>query len=654
MTRRARGRPRTRGERATELDQEDALALLISALIVVAAAPVAVVAAVAMTWTWLWRRWPWWPFALLLAAAAAWVSAAHEPLGTYLDVYRQAWHALEAGTLPATARTHWPGWLRSAAPVSTLLAILGAAGGVAYVRRRRPAWEPDVPRRRPWWRTRRTRRKLAADPMVDGDPAIGVGIEDGRAVTVPTDLLDRHVLALGTTGTGKTTTCERLIAATIQAGGPVLAIDLKGDPHVADRLARWAAAAGRRFRCWRPDSDTAEYDPLAAGDASERTAKLVGLEEWSEPHYRRAAERYLQLLFRVLEHTGRRPTMGEVVRLLRPADLLGEAQLEVLPDEIVRGLADYSDGLPRDQASAIAGLRTRLATLSESTAGRRLQPSADDDAIDVRQALRNGEVVLWSLDSQRYGELAAQLATLVVQDIRTASGARISAGISNDTPVGLVWIDEFSAVDGRQTLALLARARAARLGVLLATQELADLEAVSEQFAAQVVGNCNTLLIQRLHWPPSVEQLAAIVGTEIGWRETIQVARISGLGPHPDRGAATGEGSLRQVDEFRLHPNRIKQLPDHRAVVVTRQEHLQVAECEVVRLDQPAVRDYTDVTSYGGAICAAPQREGPVGAGEGGTIRGDAGPVPDTSRAAAGNRTATDAAPQVEHPGAEA
>ena len=87
-----------------------------------------------------------------------------------------------------------------------------------------------------------------------------------------------------------------------------------------------------------------------------------------------------------------------------------------------------------DQLSAARGLQTRLAVLTESHTAPYLAPDADGRAIDLREALRGPEVVLFSLNSSRYGGLAAQLGTLVVQDLVAASGDRLGDPRSGGAP----------------------------------------------------------------------------------------------------------------------------------------------------------------------------------------------------------------------------
>src|SRR6202023_301666 len=108
-------------------------------------------------------------------------------------------------------------------------------------------------------------------------------------------------LILGASGAGKSTTLLTLLTEHVRLGRPVVAIDMKGSPGFADELARAAAAAGRPFALWTPDGPSG-WNPLAHGNATELKDKLIATERFTEPHYQRAAERYVQTVLQTLEH----------------------------------------------------------------------------------------------------------------------------------------------------------------------------------------------------------------------------------------------------------------------------------------------------------------------------------------------------------------
>jgi hypothetical protein len=238
---------------------------------------------------------------------------------------------------------------------------------------------------------------------------------------------------------------------------------------------------------------------------------------------------------------------------------------------------DYLAELSFDQLSAVRGLGTRLAILSESHAGPFLAapPGArPGSVVDLRSALDGSAVVLFSLNSSRYGKLAAQLGTLAIQDLLSATGHRLASPGAH--PPALVAIDEFSALGADHVLHLLARGREAGVGTLLATQELADLDRAAPGFRDQVLGLTAVKLVHRQDVPASARMVAEMAGTELVWERTHQIR-----GPF-----ASGSGSLgteRQVERYVIHPNEIKTLQTGQALLLTKTPAARVTRMRVSR-----------------------------------------------------------------------
>jgi conjugal transfer pilus assembly protein TraD len=379
-----------------------------------------------------------------------------------------------------------------------------------------------------------------------------------------------HVLLLGATGSGKTTSLLRIAEGAIDQGLAVVMVDLKGSPEVPARLTSIATARGRQLSSWSLDGQH-RWNPLAHGGVSELKDKLIGMETWSEPHYKRAAERYVQTVFAVLAARGETASLGRVAELMRPAAL--NAMLRSVPEGLSDRVAGYLEDVEqsRDQRSAVHGLGTRLALLAESSAGQYLDGTSDERSIDLLRCIERGDVVAFSLDSLRYGELAAQVGGLVIQDIKAVASELLRAGGPLRVVVGL---DEISALDGDQLLGLVSRAREAGMAILLSTQELADFARVEPLFADQVLANTNVKIVHRQDVPESAERLSGVLGTYQDWERTY--VERDGLLALLTRSVSPVVGSRRLVDKYVIHPNVFKGLACGQAVVIRKHPKSQV------------------------------------------------------------------------------
>jgi hypothetical protein len=367
----------------------------------------------------------------------------------------------------------------------------------------------------------------------------------------------------------------------------VIAIDMKGSPAFAAALEQATAAAGRGLRIWSPDGP-GHWNPLAHGNATALKDKLIASERFSEPHYQRAAERYVQTVIQVLHARGpgTPARLDEVVALMEPGRLA--TALRGVPGPLAERVEDYLGSLSGDQVSAARGLGTRLALLSESCAGPYLMPGGRaETAIDLRAGLDGGDVILFSLNASVYGKLAAQLGALAIQDLVSASGYRLAgavAGAESSRLPATIAIDEFSALGDDHLLALLARARESGISVLTATQEMADLQRAAPGFRDQVLGIVGVKIAHRQDVPESAEMIAKMAGTQWVWDETRHVRGLLAAG-----GGA--RASRRQVERFLVDPNEIKTLPVGHVVALTK---LPTADVRRVRVSPTPVRAARD------------------------------------------------------------
>jgi type IV secretory pathway TraG/TraD family ATPase VirD4 len=406
--------------------------------------------------------------------------------------------------------------------------------------------------------------------------AIALGRDQrGRQVTVTEADLSAHGLILGASGSGKTTTLTTILEQQIRRGRPVVAIDMKGSPAFAAHLAEAAAAAGRPFKLWTPEGPT-HWNPLQHGNATELKDKLICTERFTEPHYQRAAERYLQTILQVLQsvHPDRPPTLTEVVELMDTRRL--PAALRDVPRPLANRVQEYLPSITPDQRSAIRGLQTRLAIITESESAPYMAPASG--AIDLSAALSGREVVVFSLNSSRYGQFAAQLGTLAVQDLICATGNRLEQrGQGHQLQQATIAIDEFSGIGGAHVVALFARGREAGVSGLVATQEMADLDRLGRGVRDQVLGNTAVKLILRQDVPESANLVAQLAGTEKVWEETRQIGG-SIFGSFPPG------GTRREAEEFIIHPNAIKSLQTGDAVLISK---LRGGRAQTIRVTPP-------------------------------------------------------------------
>lgn len=560
------------------------------------------------------RRMPTWVLPLMGATACAggWATGwCTDYLRTYREAGTQLLDALinalringpsaGASTPGQVFAANWQTWAAMQAPFAACLALLIAGIYLAYRRRFDATWREDEDAAGPRARTKRPasakrvhrakarqRAATAAAPAAASvsslDVPIGVN-EAARPVTLDATAFRTHGVVIGPTGVGKTQALERLIYGFTGAPAardlhlPAVVVDMKADPDLAATLAAIAAQSGRRFHHVTVDATGSRYNPLAGLTADEMAdalyESLFAADKALNMHYATLSRRLLQQACRVCVDLAdaRVARVGGgtwQISLADVADLLNLDALRsvnpYLSPAVAASLTRYLADLDATGNEGDVGdVRDRVAVIIDTAAGRAL----DATGFTMEHAIRVGDIVCLSLDAAGAPQTARTIGTLAIQDLSATFG-RLARDGWGKTHICPVILDEFSALGTPKVADLYARARSAGGAVLLATQDLdADLETVSPQFAASVRTNANVWIVLRQTRGESADAIARDIGSRLAWKETLQIEddwdALGGL--H----AASGVGSLREVDEFILHPNDIKSLPQGGAYLVVK------------------------------------------------------------------------------------
>jgi len=360
----------------------------------------------------------------------------------------------------------------------------------------------------------RRRGALGGGNWSRGEELIVGSDQHSRVVSIPFggNAGGSHALIVGATGSGKTVTQTWMAVRAIERGMGVVVIDPKGDRGMCEEVRRAARVGGRAFLEWTP-AGASVYNPYAHGSDSEIADKALAGEPFSEPHYLRQAQRYLGHVVRALRSAGLQVSLRSIVTHLDPARL--EGLVRTLSESEARSTHAYLDSLTTRQRSDLAGVRDRLAILTESDVGAWLDPTTSSgERFDLLEAVRARAVVYFNLDADSRPLLAQMLGAAIVQDLQTTVASLQGRPIPT-----LVVIDEFSAVAAGQVVRLFGRARSAGMSLILSTQELADLRLPGrERLLEQVMGNLSVLVAHRQVVPDSAELIASLAGRKGIWR----------------------------------------------------------------------------------------------------------------------------------------
>jgi hypothetical protein len=254
----------------------------------------------------------------------------------------------------------------------------------------------------------------------------------------------QHITLLGLTGSGKTTTAERLAEGAVACGVALLVVDAKG-ASLRAAARRLAAASGLDYREVVPGAPaTLGYNPCAVGSRAQVADKLVSAFTHGPAGqvYRVIAMETISILVGILQGLGEPVTIRRLRRELDRTRMPGLAHRarDVTP-ELADDLADLAKrgGVTAD---AFEGMRSRLGALLHGEYGAVFD--GDGPQLDLPAALASPGVTYISLPALAVSQDTALMARVLIQDLKQAAFERLR---QPDAAPAMLLLDEFAALD---------------------------------------------------------------------------------------------------------------------------------------------------------------------------------------------------------------
>lgn len=536
-------------------------------------------------------------------------------------------------------------WALGQIPFAICLALLVAGIFLTWRDRYRQTWREDHKPKKP----ASPRAIAAAKKRLDNKAGkaqsvatpndltlpLGIDATTAKPVTIAATSLRTHAVVVGPTGLGKTEALKRLIWAMCAQPAaralkiPAIVVDMKADNALADWMEATARSIGRPFHkiTLNAATSTTGYVALEGRSPDEIADMVYEMTFAGDPtvnqHYATLSRRLLQTSAHalvdladagILARGCRRwqVTLPDLARMCSLDELnlaFADASAEVAA-RISRYLTDVAAA---DNEKDVGDIRDRLAIITDTAMGQILaQPG-----LNLREAIHDGAFVCFSLDAAGSPESARVMGRLAIQDISATCGALTGSPWAQAGGLCPIILDEFSALATPKVADLFARVRAAGGAVILSTQDLdGDLTAVSPQFAATVRTNANVWIVTRQTRGELAESIAFDIGTATSWKETVQIE--DDWDPLGGLHSASGVGSLREAEEFIIHPNEIRTLPKGAAIVIVKVPagslHKNAADTQIQRVHisqaPPAEQAPPHLPAMAGpAVTQAPQQQ---------------------------------------------
>jgi Cdc6-like AAA superfamily ATPase len=387
-------------------------------------------------------------------------------------------------------------------------------------------------------------------PYISGDyfPK-GTGVtRRGTWLALDNALLNQHLFILGATGAGKSETIKRIVYEVVRSSErDVYLVDGKGEEELSYEVR--AILYGKRdqvpvFRLGQ-DLPGARYHGFRGSKTAiySRLVSMVGVTEAEGPsaYYADINRNILQLICNApagpprsfqeveerLDLDWFKATYQRMPRLLRRVERLDEEKLN--------------------------SLRVRLEPLVSE-----FEEVVDPDGFILEET----RGAIFSIRTQSMGDTSKRFLKFLVEDLKDFCGKR-------QTRPGLLIIDEFGTFGNDNIIALLQLARSQQLGVILATQ---DVSTLGDPLTARLIlSNTRTKILMATDYP---EEIAMLAGT---------IKQIEASMQH-NEGEATGMGSAREQDAFRVPMNDVARLLPGEAFVIRSRSAAKVRVSQVTNV----------------------------------------------------------------------
>ncbi len=339
----------------------------------------------------------------------------------------------------------------------------------------------------------------------------------GDLVGFPMDALNQHIVLLGATGSGKTETMLRLAYGARKCYGyQVCYFDAKGDQQ-ADTPARFIAAmraAGARSIRMFP----ATFYNGWRGSARDLYNRLMAVIDYSESRY------YGDVA-------------ADVVRLaLNSPAGVPRSSGQLLSLMSFKGLMATYKGSP--QVATIASFDKKL--LNQVAMRYRVFFNAVEGQLDGSLGYEDADALYVQIKGFTLRDEAPRLGRFLVLDFAHYLAERKPRGVRT-----LLLIDEVNALRVRDEMSILfEQARSFGAGIAISSQSYAGLG--PREYAERMLGAANTFILHQCSDP---EEIAKRAGRQPIVRANWGV----------QMGAATGQGRMQLYDDWKVHPDVVRQ-----------------------------------------------------------------------------------------------
>lgn len=396
----------------------------------------------------------------------------------------------------------------------------------------------------------------------------------------------RHILVTGLTGAGKSTFIRRFVQQILKKDLRFMYVDFKGEQGDYEELLSLCREANIEHELQIFDLSEPETcftcNPLTILQNRLETVgfvKSIFFDKESNPYYVHQAEQLLHACLQLMDDAGVPRTFKRIQEIYYDdttrLSLIAAVRAKQKRGDISKELyLDYFDELfkqlsSRQRSERFSGFLSVL-TLFTTEPVSRVFNSEEENQLKLASVFDENRPVIIRVPGEAYGDFSRKIVEAFIQVMPVLIARRRRTKNRKD-----YWLllDEGCSYVGQTMVDLSKKAGSAGVKLLVTRMCDSDFESVEVGFLGKMLSAFDTFVCFQTNEPETRETMAKLAMTYETQKKT---ARL-------EQGAETGDGSVRVVREFIVHPTEFGRLEPGIAYFIIPRLRL----AEKVKISQP-------------------------------------------------------------------
>lgn len=379
-------------------------------------------------------------------------------------------------------------------------------------------------------------RQLKSKKTTNELGALGVSLNNKRVFNLSELNTTKHTAIIGSTGSGKTVCMRLLIENALSKAMPIIYFDPKANLENIETFKKICAASKRKLHIFSDiTSDGTPFNPLLGGTLNDISDKIINSLEWSEPFYKNES---IQALDEVLE-------------------ALNSQNEDLTLEMIISELKKHKN------LKNIKGLYNQLKKVSGSEYSHLINQTGSN-VLSFNKLRMEDSCIYIGISSMGHSSTGHILNKIFFGGLLTHAKDSLIGRVDGlqdpeKKPISIIF-DELSSTVHEGFIDLQNKCRQAGMEITYATQGPSDIDRISPTLTAQIFENTNNMFIFNQVVPNHTEFFAKMFGTTKTEKKTHVI----------DNDQRQSMGSVREVEEFLVHGNTLRNLRVGQCVLLQR------------------------------------------------------------------------------------